>query len=82
MSYAALRALWDRFGADHGLIVSWSGFTKEAKREARMSFFTIRLWDARDLLDAVYRNYTRLPDVIQARIPLKQVWTLVQDDDL
>ena len=70
------------FGADHGLIVSWSGFTKEAKREARASFFTIRLWDAHDLLDAVYRNYDRLPDEIQARIPLKQVWTLVQDDDL
>ena len=71
-----------RFGADHGLIVSWSGFNREAKREARESFFTIRLWDAHDLLDAVYRNYDRLPDEIQARIPLKQIWTLVPDDDI
>ena len=71
-----------RFGADHGLIMSWSGFNKEAKKEARESFFTIRLWDAHDLLDAVCRNYDRLPDKIRAKIPLKQVWTLVQDDDL
>ncbi len=72
----------NRFGADHGLIVSWSGFTKEAKKEARASFFTMRLWDARDLLNAIYRNYDRLPDEIRAQIPLQQVWTLLPDDDL
>ena len=34
------------FGATRGLLVSWGGFTKAARAEARRLFFQIRLWDS------------------------------------
>ena len=77
-----LQGAMTQFCADSSLFVSWSGYTTEAEKRARSDFFTMRLWDARDLLNAIYRNYDRLPDEIRAQIPLQQVWTLVPDDDL
>ena len=77
-----LHGAMTQFGADQALFVSWSGYTSAAESEARRNFFTMRLWKATDVLDAVCRNYDRLPEEIRAEIPLKQVWTLVQDDDL
>ena len=77
-----LHGAMTQFGADQSLFVSWSGYTSTAESEARRNFFTMRLWKARDVLDAVCRNYDKLPDDIRAEIPLKQVWTLVQEDDL
>ena len=65
-----------RFGADQGLLVGWGGFTKPAEDEARNQFFRIRLWNARDLLAAVYRHYPNLPQSIRADLPLKQIWVL------
>ena len=69
-----------QFGAEQGLFASWSDYTSQAKREARRNFFTMRLGNANDVIDAVCRNYGRLPEAIRADIPLKQVWTLVRDD--
>ena len=77
-----LHGAMTQFGADQSLFVSWSGYTSAAESEARRNFFTMRLWKARDVLDAVCRNYEKLPGDIRAEIPLKQVWTLVQEDDL
>lgn len=67
-------------GADHGLFVSWSGFTRDAEQQARQTYFQIRLWSGRDLLYEIYRAYDRLPEDIRVKLPLKQVWTLVEDD--
>ena len=47
--------------------------------ESRQAHFSIRLWDSRDLLEAIYRSYERLPAEIQAELPLKQVWMLVSE---
>ena len=49
-------------------------------REARQGHFTVRLWSSRDLVEAVYRNYERLPAEIQAELPFKRVWMLVVED--
>lgn len=68
-----------RFGADQGLLVSWGGFTKPAEDEARNQFFRIRLWNARNLLAAIYRHYPNLPQSIRADLPLKQIWVLNED---
>ncbi len=76
-----LRGAMTQFGADQGLFVSWSGYTADAEKEARRNFFTMRLWNANDMIEAVCRNYDNLPEEIRAEIPLKQVWTLVRDDD-
>ncbi len=67
--------------ADRGLLVSWGGFTSAAEREARQSFFTVRLWGADDFVNAFFRNYDRLPEQIASEIPLERIWTLVRSDD-
>ncbi len=67
------------FKADQGLLVSWGGFTSSLEREARQSFFSVRLWTAGDLVDALCRNYGQLPETVQKEIPLERVWMLVQD---
>jgi restriction system protein len=62
------------------LLVSWGGFTRSAQSEARQHFFRLRLWSAKELVEAIYRSYDRLPEEIQAELPLKRVWTLVFED--
>lgn len=53
------------FKADEGLLVSWGGSNQAVQREARLSFFSVRLWDADDLLAAVQRNYEHLSEELQ-----------------
>ena len=75
-----LRGAMQDFSAEQGLFVSWSDYTSEAKNEARRHFFTLRLWNANDVIDAVCRNYDRLPEEIRAEIPLQQIWTVIPED--
>jgi restriction system protein len=67
--------------AEHGLLVSLGGFKRTTLEEARDSFFRIRLWDADTLLDAILKNYEKLPEDIRAELPLKRVWALVSPED-
>jgi restriction system protein len=78
--FRALQGTMTTFGASQGLLVCWGGFTQAVKNEARQHTFTIRLWDQSDLVEAIYRVYDRLPEEIQAELPLKRVWTLVRED--
>ncbi|MDE0134030.1 MAG: restriction endonuclease [Acidimicrobiaceae bacterium] len=66
-------------GADQGLLVAWGGVNRAARREMRSQFFRVRVWDADDLLEAVFRNYDRLDKELQAELPLKRIWNLVED---
>ncbi len=75
-----LQGTMQSFHADQGLLVCWGGFTRALQREARQGFFTVRLWHADDLVSAIYRNYDRLSEQVQAEIPLERVWTLVRDE--
>ncbi|HLL26906.1 MAG TPA: restriction endonuclease [Xanthobacteraceae bacterium] len=75
-----LQGVMPRFGADQGLVVSWGGFKDSVLRESRHLYFTIRLWDAGELVEAIKKNYQRLPANIQAELPLKQLWGLVLDE--
>ena len=50
-----LHGAMQQFDADQGLFVSWSDYTEDAKKMARLNFFLMRLWNANDLLEAVYR---------------------------
>ncbi len=75
-----LHGAMKQFSADQGLFVSWSDYTSDAKQMARLDFFTMRLWNANDLLDAIYTYYGELPEDIQTEIPLKQIWTLALDE--
>ena len=75
-----LQGVMANFGASRGLLVSWGGFTKTARAEARRLFFQIRLWDSDAVIAKVHDAYDRLPAETQAEVPLRQVWTLVPED--
>jgi len=67
-------------GPVQGLLVSWGGFAKPVRPDARKGFFKIRLWDQGDLVNAVLQNYERLDDEIKAELPLKRIWVIVNDE--
>ncbi len=68
------------FNAEQGLLVSWGGLNKVAEREARQSFFDVRVWNSDDLMDALFRAYERLPEELQTELPLKRIWALVPEE--
>jgi Uncharacterized conserved protein len=67
--------------ADHGLIVSWRGFTAPVARRLNELFFRVRLWGRDDLIDNLFAVYDRLPEDIRAELPLRKTWTLVLDEE-
>lgn len=77
----SLQGSMKTFGADQALLVSWGGFNRAVLEEARRSFFTVRLWDAGDLLQAIFKNYDKLPEDLQALLPLKRIWGLVLEEE-
>ena len=78
--YRTLLGTMQGFKAEHGLLVAWGGFNKAVQSESKQGYFAVRLWESRDLVEAIYRNYERLPAEIQAELPLKRVWVLVNED--
>jgi restriction system protein len=79
--YRTLQGTMQTFKAEQGLLVCWGGFNKVVVTEAKQGHFTVRLWDSRDVVEAIYRTYERLPAEIQADLPLKRVWMLVPEED-
>jgi restriction system protein len=78
--YRTLQGSMQTFKADQGLLVAWGGFNKVVLAEAKQNYFSVQLWDSRDLIEAVYRNYERLPEEVQANLRLKRVWMLIPED--
>lgn len=78
--YRSLLGTMQTFRADQGLLVCWGGFTRAVDAEARQGHFTVRLWNQRDLVEAIYRTYDRLPEEIQAELPLRRIWALVPEE--
>ncbi len=68
-----------KFNAQHGLLVSWGGFKSTVEREARRLFFDIRLWNDQKLVEELQNVYDDLPKEIQAELPLKRSWVLVEE---
>jgi restriction system protein len=75
-----LQGALKNFGAEHGLFVSWSGYTSAVYAEARRSFFQVRLWNSDDLVDALLGNYDALPAEVRAELPLKRIWAPAAPD--
>ncbi len=75
-----LQGILQNFRAEQGLLVSWGGFKGSVLQEARQSFFQIRLWDSGDLLKAIFKNYDKFSDQLQAELPLKRIWALVLEE--
>jgi restriction system protein len=69
-----------KFGAQEGLFVSWSGFKSNVHKEMATSFFRVRLWSQKELLEALLANYDRLDEDIKAELPLKRIWTVAAQE--
>jgi restriction system protein len=78
--YRTLQGTMQTYKAEQGLLVCWGGFNKVVRAEARQGHFSVRLWDSRDLVEAIYRTYEQLPAEIQADLPLKRAWMLVPEE--
>jgi restriction system protein len=76
-----LQGVMQRVNAKQGLLVAWGGFTKDAMEEARNLFFSIQLWDQGNLLDEVLIHFEQFDDELKAELPLKRIWTLVEEPD-
>jgi restriction system protein len=69
------------FGADAGLLVSWSGFRSSVDREVPAQFFRVRLWDQDSLIEELLASYDKLDDELKAELPLKKVWAIAYTDE-
>lgn len=67
--------------ADHGLIVSWGGFTKDVESRRNELFFRVRLWSRQELVENLLAVYDDLPEEISTKLPLQRIWTLVPEDE-
>ena len=76
-----LKELMGNSGAQRGLLVSWGGFTKTTRQEARRLFFEVRLWDSDAVIDKLQDVYDRLPASVRAELRLHRVWAPLPDDD-
>ena len=74
-----LQGVMQKFKAEHGLFVSWGGFKSTVEREARRLYFNVRLWNDRKLVEELQDVYEDLPKEIQAELPLKRSWILVEE---
>lgn len=75
-----LQGVMSKVRADQGLLVAWGGFKDTTLKEARDAFFSIRLWDAGDLLEEIFKYYSKLDDEIKAELPLKRIWGLIVEE--
>ncbi len=76
-----LEGVMSRVGAEQGLFVSWDGFNKTAMGNIRDLFFKVRLWDDKKLIANLLDSYEKLPDEIQAELPMKRIWIVVPEED-
>jgi len=76
-----LEGVMSRVGAEQGLFVSWDGFNKIAIGNIRNLFFKVRLWDDKKLIANLLNSYEKLPDEIQAELPMKRIWIVVPEEN-
>jgi restriction system protein len=69
-----------KFGADEGLFVSWSGFKSNVQKELAASFFKVRLWTQKELLEQLFAQYDHLDEDLKAELPLKRVWMVAAQE--
>ena len=73
---AQLNGLVHTHGADYGLLATWAGLSKPARDAVKHQRFRVKVWDSTDIVEAVLRNYEKLPENITERLPLRRVWML------
>ncbi|WP_294477892.1 restriction endonuclease [uncultured Victivallis sp.] len=74
----ALKGAMQDSQATQGLFVSWGGYKSSVKEQS--SFFSVRLWGKNELLAALFQTYEKLDPELRADLPLKQIWTLTDEE--
>lgn len=75
-----LQGVMRKVKTDYGLLVSWSGFNTKVVSESKEDFFFIRLWNANDILENIFKYYDKFSDEFKAELPLKRFWRLVEEE--
>lgn len=70
-----------KFGADEGLFVSWSGFKGNVQKELAASFFKVRLWTQKELLEQLFAHYDQLDEDFKAELPMKRIWMVAAQEE-
>ena len=70
-----------RVKSKQSLLAAWCGFRKDTIQEARNDFF-LRLWYQEALLNEIVKHYEQFDDELKAELPLKGIWTLVEQPRL
>ncbi|BDV42757.1 restriction endonuclease [Geotalea uraniireducens] len=70
-----------KFKANEGLFVSWSGFKTNVQKELAASFFTVRLWTQKELLEQLFAHYDKLDEDLKAELPLKRIWMIAAQEE-
>ena len=73
-TYHQLKGVMDSHGAPRGLLLSWSGVTRQVRAIAAADRFKIALWSGEDLLERLLENHNALPLPIRDRLGLRQIW--------
>ena len=68
--------------AVHGLLVCLGGITGPAQKVLDDNFFSIRLWQMRELLQALFETYEQLSNETKAKLQLKQIWIPIARDGI
>ncbi|OBG50201.1 restriction endonuclease [Mycobacterium sp. E735] len=79
--FRSLRGLVTSLGADQGMLVAWRGFKGTVRTESKQDYFKMRLWDAEDVLTALFSVYDRLPASLRSELPLQHIWALVRPSE-
>lgn len=67
--------------ADHGLLVTLSELTKDARDKVAAQQLKVAVWDTEEVLRRLLKHYEVLPEDIKAKIPLKRVWLIDEAAD-
>ena len=71
-----------RFQGDQALLVTFGGVTGPAKTYLETQYFNIRVWTIDDIIQSIYKHYPVLDNEMKARLPLKQIWVPISQDEL
>lgn len=75
-----LMGAMSKFNATQGLFVAWGGYKSNVQKELASSFFRVRLWSQKELLEQLFLVYDKLDDEIKVDLPLMRIWTIATEE--
>jgi restriction system protein len=51
------------------------------QKELAASYFRVRLWTQKELLEQLFTHYDKLDEDLKAELPLKRIWTVAAQEE-